>query len=479
MNESDDSNPPQEARSDHEDVFPLPSTEQSEPARSREKVSSLLIGVDDQIEQMRQHVQKILSDEPSPYVPLKSGQVLEKLSSTLREANANLLVASLNANAREAMTAEAHKRQTVFLSMLAHELRNPLAPIAMSIELLGKMPGTSPAIKSLQAILERQTSHLTRLVEDLMDATRINNGKLNIQKSPFQLSQLVAQAVETSQPLLESHQQPVQLEIPPEAVWINGDHTRLTQLLSNLIINASKFSADHSPIALSARVLAGDVILSVKDQGIGISPELQPFVFDLFEQGPVGEGLLSSGLGIGLSLVKCIAELHGGTVAVYSKGDGQGSEFVVTLPLFIQPFTDTITSDARSETARVPLPFIGKHILLIDDNSDINKTMGAFLLDVGHSVDCAENGEMGLTLEHQRAHDVICCDIGMHGMDGFEVARHLHLGSSTARLIAISGYDQELQKEKALQAGFHHYLIKPVSCQTLLDLIDLPSVELA
>jgi CheY-like chemotaxis protein len=164
-------------------------------------------------------------------------------------------------------------------------------------------------------------------------------------------------------------------------------------------------------------------------------------------------------------------------VAVYSKGEGQGSEFVVTLPLVIQPFTDAITSDARPDTARVPPPFIGKHILLIDDNKDINESLSAFLLDVGHSVDCANTGEMGLTLERQRAHDVICCDIGMHGMDGFEVARHLHLGSSTARLIAITGYDQGLQKKKALQAGFHHYLIKPVSCQTLLDLIDLPSIE--
>jgi signal transduction histidine kinase len=317
MNDSHNSNLPPGAGSDHEDalLLPLSSMQQDEPARSRDKVSSLLIGVDDQIEQMRQHVQKILSDEPSPYVPLRSGQVLEKLSLTLREANANLLVASLNANAREAMTAEAHRRQTVFLSMLAHELRNPLAPIVMSIELLGRMSGTSPEVKALQAILARQTSHLNRLVEDLMDATRINSGKLSIRKKPFQLSQLVAQAVETSQHLLDAHHQPVLLEILPGSVLIDGDQARLVQLLSNLIINASKFSADHSPITLSARVLGEDVVLSVKDVGIGISPELQPFVFDLFEQGPGGNGLLSSGLGVGLSLVKSIAELHDGTVA--------------------------------------------------------------------------------------------------------------------------------------------------------------------
>lgn len=460
-----------------------PATPDEHSAHSRGKVSALLVGVDDEIEQMRQHVQKILSQEPSPDIPLRSGLALEELAMSLRQANEHLVIASLDATARETRTAEAHERQTLFLSMLAHELRNPLAPIAMSVALLGKIPDLPQKVQLLQGILARQTAHLTRLVDDLMDATRINSGKIHIHKTPLLLSQLIDQAVETSQPLLDLHRQKLVLALPVEPVWISGDLIRLSQLFSNLIINASKFSQEAQTIQITARQDAGMAVIAVRDEGIGISPELLPFVFDLFTQGPVGTGLMASGLGIGLSLVRTIAQLHDGSVQACSRGAGQGSEFTVTLPLVADARQAAVELSPVGEApAPAPSPSAAKpkvqRILLIDDSADINQTLSDFLVDVGYDVDCAPNGRAGLSMESQHTHDVICCDIGLPDIDGYEVARELRSLGSTARMIAISGYGQDGQRERAFAAGFDHYLVKPILCQDLLALIDLPDMTL-
>lgn len=312
----------------------LPAGTWAEPsAQSGGRVSALLVNVDEQIRQLRHNVLQVLADDPSADVPLRTGRALEALAVSLQQANEHLVIASLDASARETKTAEAHRKQTLFLSMLAHELRNPLAPIVMSVELLRRLPGTSPAVQQLQAVLARQTAHLNRLVEDLLDATRINSGKIRIQKGRVLLSQLLAQAVETSQPPLDARHQTIVLHLPAQPVWMDGDLIRLSQLFSNLIINASKFSGDHTPITIRAWLDASQVLVSVQDEGIGIAPSLQPLVFDLFMQGPVGGGQMASGMGIGLSLVRTIAELHGGSVRVHSLGVGTGSEFIVALPL--------------------------------------------------------------------------------------------------------------------------------------------------
>jgi signal transduction histidine kinase/ActR/RegA family two-component response regulator len=445
--------------------------------QSREMVSGLLVGLDYEIEEMRQHVQKILSQESSPYIPRISGLVLEELVMSLRQANEHLVIASLDATARETKTAAAHQRQTLFLSMLAHELRNPLAPIAMSVALLGKIPDLPKKVQSLQGILARQTTHLTRLVEDLMDATRINSGKIHILKAPLLLSQLLAQAAETSQPLLDVHQQELVLALPDEEVWISGDLIRLSQLFSNLIINASKFSQDAQTIRITARQEAQTVVIAVQDEGIGIAPELLPLVFDLFTQGPVGSGLMASGLGIGLSLVRTIAQLHGGSVQAYSQGTGLGSAFTVTLPLAQDASQEaqvlSPVSEAPALATSVTKPKL-LQILLIDDNPDINQTLSDFLVDVGYEVASAMNGVTGVQLGSRHRYDMICCDIGLPDIDGYEVARQLLGLGSKARLIAISGYGHPEQRERALQAGFEHFLVKPIFCQELVELIDLP-----
>ena len=444
-------------------------------AISGQLANHLWAAVDDEIELLRQRMQKILATQQHSEIPLASSERLGNLVHDLREANASLVIASLDASARETKATETHRRQSLFLSMLAHELRNPLAPIAMSVELLGKMAGRYPDILSLQRILERQTIHLTRLVDDLMDANRINSGKLRIKKVPVPLSQCIEQAIETSQPELHVRAQPLHLDLPIDGVWIHGDADRLSQLFSNLILNASKFSSDRSPIYVSARKEEGDQVrVVVRDEGIGISAERQPFVFDLFTQGAIGEGLMAKGLGIGLSLVREIARLHEGTVHVQSAGPGRGSEFIVTLPIFsqaAQPESATEAQHASPTAEQGAAHAKASRILLIDDNDDINQTLGEFLRASGHEVDIAMDGPAGLRLQKVTPYDVVCCDIGLPGMSGLEVARQMRANASPTKLIAISGYDQPQQRQEALAAGFDHYLVKPIFGDELLKLI--------
>ncbi len=450
-------------------------TEPEGSASAQDEVHTLLTEVDGEIELLRQRLQTILMKHPASESSLQSRQRLEDLVVNLREANEHLVIASLDASIRATKTAESHRQQTLFLSMLAHELRNPLAPIAMSVELLRKMPGMSPAIQSLLQILHRQTNHLVRLVDDLMDATRINSGKLKIKKSAMLASEFIEHAIETSQPQFKAQRQQLELNLPQEQVWVHGDSARLSQMLSNLLLNASKFSAEGTSIHLSGHSETDRIILTVRDEGIGISPERQPFIFDLFNQGAVGEGLLAKGLGIGLSLVRTIAELHGGTVDVTSRGVGHGSEFRVSLPILQPAEGQELASNGRATPAPGPVglgrAFQAKRILLIDDNEDINKTLGEFLSVVGHEVDFAMDGPSGLQMAGAHHYDIVCCDIGLPGMSGREVARRLQDDKSSACLIAISGYDQPEQRQLALEAGFHHYLIKPIFGKELLALI--------
>jgi two-component system, sensor histidine kinase len=446
--------------------------------QTRAKMSALVVDVNDEIDQLRQNLQKVLSDAPSLDLPQANNQVLESLASSLRQANEHLVIASLDASARETKTAEAHRKQTLFLSMLAHELRNPLAPIIMSVELLKRVPDASPMLQRLQGILARQTDHLNRLVDDLMDATRINTGRFRVLKSRVLLSQLLSQAIETTQPVLDARRQRVDQVLPADAVWFDGDFIRLSQLLSNLILNASKFSAEASTIHVSAALVGEHLVMSVRDEGIGIAPELQPFVFDLFVQGPVGERLLASGLGIGLSLVRTIAQLHGGSVHVLSPGIGRGSEFFITLPVVATTHHDDMPDATAAHSLHPPHnpapSFQSRRVLLIDDHHDVNHTLGEFLTKAGHEVACAHDGPEGLQRDRANPHEVICCDIGLPGMSGLEVARQLRADHSAARLIAISAYDQPEHRDQAHLAGFDHYLVKPVAPQVLLALLDLP-----
>ena len=457
---ANDSQAPRPLRPQADDPLPLVDT------------SKLFATIDEELEMLRRRSGELLSGSPTAQVPVKDMARLEALVLDLREANANLTLASLEASTRENAAVDSHQRQTLFLAMLAHELRNPLAPIVTSADLLGRMEGTSPEVQALQGIIKRQSSHLNRLVDDLLDISRINSNKFRVCKQALLLQQCLEQAVETCQPELSAHKQALHLNLAIEGVWIYGDPTRLTQLFSNLILNASKFSPEGSPIDLSAQQEGQRVRVSVRDEGIGISPEKQPYVFDLFTQGAVGKGMMAKGLGLGLTLVRTIAQLHDGIVSLKSGGQGLGSEFTVTLPVMVPPAENApATADLRSPAAPRPAAQRRQHILLIDDHPDINQTLGMFLRAEGHDVDCAIDGPSGLRMEATAHYDVVCCDIGLPGMSGYEVAKNLRGRHSKARLIAISGYDQQEQKDRAAAAGFDHYLVKPILGDELLELI--------
>ena len=420
-----------------------------EAARLQQRITDLLI----EVETLRETT--------------KSRNALEDLVVQLRSANQNLVIATFGAQDLQASAEAANQRQEEFLSMLAHELRNPLAPVAMAAELLGKISSAHPQLPKLHGIIRRQVDHMSRLVDDLLDASRFSSGKIALQKRPLLLSDIVDSAVETSQPFIDKRNQCLIIELPAYPIVVNGDLVRLAQVFSNLLINAAKFSPEYEHITVSVRKAANAVTISVKDNGVGIAPDVQPVIFDLFTQGFRSLDRSQGGLGIGLSLVHMIVEMHGGSTKVVSAGVGFGSEFIVQLPI-----------SAESLTASV-LPAVpvtrGRHcrILLIEDNADASEMLRDLLTWAGHTVTVAIDGMTGLAIAKQDTHDVIICDIGLPGMDGYQVIKELRRDAlePTPCYIAVSGYDRSKDQTHALEVGFDHYLVKPIEIDVLLQLV--------
>lgn len=384
----------------------------------------------------------------------------------LREANQNLILATFGAQDRQASAEADNHAKEEFLSMLAHELRNPLAPIVMANAMIGKLLKADPLLPKLHGIIERQTRHLKRLVEDLLDASRINSGKITLQRHPVALSEIIESAIETSQPVLSSRNQQLHLEIPQEPVMVDGDIVRLAQVFSNLLINAAKFSANEAAIHITINCQSDAVKIVVKDSGVGIAAEFQPFIFDLFKQGPNTLDRAQGGLGIGLSLVRAIVDMHDGSASVYSAGLGHGSEFTVVLP-----------SCSESEPDQRPAqPFLiasgHARILLIEDNADANDTLTSLLRIEGYTVDSAFDGRTGMLMARAQPYDIVLCDIGLPTMDGYEIIATLRQSlTQLPCFIALSGYNQLQDRRRATAAGFDHFLAKPASIDVLLDLI--------
>ena len=399
---------------------------------------------------------------------LKNHGIPDELVRKLREANENLVVTSLRAQDLQDQAEAAVQRQTEFLSMLAHELRNPLAPISMAADLLGKISSAHPQLPRIQQIISRQVSHMKHLLDDLLDASRVSSGKITLKKSQLLLADMVQSAAEISQPVLNSHNQELMIDLPQQPVVIDGDATRLSQVFSNLLINASKYSPPGKSISVSARHSAdGKVAVSIKDQGVGIEPEVQSYIFDLFTQAPRTLDRSEGGLGIGLSMVRTLVELHGGSVQVHSDGLGHGSEFTVVLPLVAKP--DLLEAD-RAVPA---LPARSCRILIIEDNVDANETLNFCLSFEGHKVVSAFDGPTGLAMAKKGNFDVVMCDIGLPGMDGYEVLRQLKPSDvqPVPYCIAMTGYDSLDHRDHAQNAGFDSYLVKPVSIETLQDIV--------
>jgi signal transduction histidine kinase/ActR/RegA family two-component response regulator len=396
---------------------------------------------------------------------------LQEQVEQLREANEHLVMATVSAQSLRDLAEATNRRQTEFLAMLAHELRNPLAPLSMSASLLGSLGGLSPQLAHVAGVVRRQVDHMARLLDDLLDAARISSGKITLAVRPMALAGAIDQAVETVAPRIRERGQQLEVELPEEVVTIDGDPVRLTQVFANLLGNASKYTGDGGRIRLRAWREDRDVVVEVSDNGPGIAPEMLPQIFDLFIQGPRSLARSEGGLGIGLNVVRNLVGMHGGTVKADSAGEGQGSSFTVRLPVSggAAPVAELPAGPSASEDAC--------RILLIEDNIDACDTLRSLLELAGHEVEVAYEGRAGLAAAQARRYDIVICDIGLPGIDGLEIMERLRLSQSDGQparrsfAIALSGYGQNEDRERALGVGFDRYLVKPAAPDTLLELI--------
>jgi PAS domain S-box-containing protein len=364
---------------------------------------------------------------------------------------------------------QAVRRRDQFLAMLAHELRNPLAPLRNSIHLL-RLKGDDPSVVGrVREMMERQITHLGRLVDDLLDVSRMTRGIVALERERTDLAQLARQAAEDYRGPFESSGVALTVTIPEIPVWVSGDRTRLVQVLENLLENARKFTDPGGTIdvQVDADREAGRARLQVRDTGIGIEPGMLPTLFDVFSQADQGLERRRGGLGLGLALVKRLVQLHGGEVEARSGGLGQGSEFRVVLPLEDEPM-------ALSE----PMPRAGGprkrlRVLVVEDNLDSAESLRMLLASQGYEVTLAHSGTEGVELAHRAHPDVIVCDIGLPGMDGYAVARAIRKDPETrgVRLIAVTGYGQDEDRDRALESGFDTHLVKPADPERLLSLM--------
>jgi signal transduction histidine kinase len=376
---------------------------------------------------------------------------------------------SLELRARAAELAEADRRKDEFLAILAHELRNPLAPVANALQIMRLQAADGGATARARDMAERQVKHLARLVDDLLDVSRITRGKLQLCLQPVELAPLLAHVLEGMRPFIEACGHELSVVLPPEPVRLQADPTRLEQVLANLLNNAAKYTRPGGRIWLTAERAGAEAVLRVRDNGVGIAPEKLPRVFDLFMQADRAPDHSQGGLGIGLTLVRSLAEMHGGTVQAFSPGLGRGSEFVVRLPALPQ------TPPERPEPRPVAARGAGRglRVLVVDDNVDAAQSLAQLLALDRHEVYVAYDAPG--TLESARAHppEVVLLDIGLPGGDGYQVARRLReeVGLKDAVLVAVTGYGQEEDRRRSARAGFDHHLVKPVDVEALRDLL--------
>lgn len=365
---------------------------------------------------------------------------------------------------------EADRRKDEFLAMLAHELRNPLVPIRNAAHVLGQLQLDEPQVRWAQALIEHQVGHLTRLVEDLLDVSRIVRGKIVLKREPVEFATLIQQAMETAGPVMEAKGHAFVLDIPPDPVWLSGDPVRLTQVLINLLDNAAKYTPEHGRIELRARVSSGELGVEVRDNGPGIPPELQPWIFDLFQQGERTLERAQGGLGIGLTLVKKLVELHDGRVEVYSAGLGRGTTFTVHLPVSAESHAPQPSPPRVSEARRGQ--GVGR-VLVVDDEPAVAESTAVFLRLEGYEVRTADSGESALREVSEFQPGVVLLDIGLPGQDGYEVARRMRQlqGGAALKLVAVSGYGHHEAVARSQEVGFDHHLVKPVDPGELTQLL--------
>jgi len=405
--------------------------------------------------------------------PTRIAALISAVQSALRARQRQYQIrAHMTARQRvETALREADRRKDEFLATLAHELRNPLAPIANSLHLLQR---TSPADTNLQwccGVIQRQIHQLGRLVDDLLDVSRITRGKIVLRKAPVELAAVVKSAVETSRPLIEAAAHELSVELPPAPVMMNVDPVRIAQALSNLLNNAAKYTPPGGSIKLRAECKPDWLCITVTDTGLGITPDIVPHIFDMFVQADHTSQASQGGMGIGLTLVRSFVELHGGKVEASSRGAHQGSEFVIRLPLTETYAASAVSQPAQSDTGS---PGISHHrVLVVEDNPDGAQPLTMLLRELGNEVRAAADGIQAVRAVNEFAPDVVLLDLGLPEMDGFEAARLIRQqsGGRELKLIALTGWGQDEARRRSREAGCDHHLVKPVDLKVLQEIL--------
>lgn len=367
----------------------------------------------------------------------------------------------LRAREKQYQVRETDRRKDEFLASLGHELRNPLAPIRTSMSVLNHLYPDQPSVKKVSDVIERQVTHLTRLVDDLLDVARINSGKIELQRAFTTFAQVMQHVTELCSTAAAAKRIKIEVAMPPHDVVLHADYARVVQIVANIVSNAVKFTPADGYITVRAQVEAGVLHIYIKDTGIGLEPAAIERIFAMFEQSRPPSGQIASGLGIGLSLSRQFAEMHGGSVRATSEGLGKGSEFIVTLPVISEARPAPQTSVAESIGTSDQRP----RVLVVDDNRDAADSLQALFEMENCNVATAYDGYEAVQAVEQGMPDMIVMDLGMPSMDGYEAARRIRLkpGSQSVLMIALTGWGQSDARQRTLEAGFDHHLIKPVN----------------
>ncbi len=373
---------------------------------------------------------------------------------------------------------EADRRKDDFLATLSHELRNPLAPIRNAVQILGLRGDDPTVVAQTREVLDRQVNQIIHLVDDLLEISRIGRGKISLQKAPIDLAEIVATAVETSRPMIESHHHHLAISLPGKPALVEADASRLAQVLSNLLNNAAKYTEDGGRIDLEVEHINGEVLIRVRDNGVGIDPESLPSVFDMFMQVERETNRSQGGLGIGLTLARRLVEMHGGKIEARSAGLKMGSEFLVSLPSLVQPATESARESAK-DSADHAQPG-SKRVLIVDDNEDSAESMAVLLRLHGHEVHLAYDGVAALEEARSFHPELMFLDLDLPKIDGLEVARRLRPEPAMrdVTLVAMTGYGQEEDRKRTQEAGFNLHLVKPIDYDSLEELLSAPADQI-
>jgi two-component system CheB/CheR fusion protein len=393
------------------------------------------------------------------------GSTLSLLCESLRRARLQVEQYTQDLHQRAEELTVADQRKNEFLALLAHELRNPLAPIRNAVQIMKLRGVTDPQVQWARDLVERQVRQMTRLIDDLLDISRISRGKITLRKELVEVAAVVHRAVETTRPLIDERRHSLRLSVPSEPVFLDADPTRLEQVLANLLNNAAKYTDPGGEIVVLVELERDEVVVRIQDTGIGIVPEMLPHIFEMFVQAESGRG----GLGIGLSLVQRLVQMHGGSITASSGGSGLGSEFVLRLPrrnLAPVAAPPPPVSDTR-------LPERPVRVLVVDDNRDAAESLAALLRLDHHEVEVAYDGVSGLAAAEKQRPEVILLDLGMPGMDGYEVARRLREQGFLQEtvVVAVTGRSQEKDRRRSEELGFDGHLVKPVDPEALHALL--------